>query len=170
MAQKVGAETVRYTSREGKEFSVLGHLTPYILPLLEVKEILDGELFTRALTFQQICSAVKREKTVNPHTVLLEFWIYDIIQKEPFVKRSQYLRELLPKKGPLIAVLTRRLRCAANVDKFHDEMVEFGGELVGGIRARPVTAQGRQIADLPQTDVIPNAEPEGREATDGFPD
>jgi hypothetical protein len=41
------------------------------------------------------------------------------------------------------------------IELFHDEMVEFGGELVGGIRARPVTPQGRQIADLPETDGPP---------------
>jgi len=79
LATKVDSQTVRFTSRGGKEFTTLSHLAPPILQVLEVGETLDGELFTEELSFQEIVSAIRREKTENPNTQKIQYWVYDIV-------------------------------------------------------------------------------------------
>lgn len=67
-----------FRSRMGKKFKVLQHLEKTILPYLTFNPniILDGELFSEKLTFQEITSAIKRDYP-NSLTKNIEFWYYD---------------------------------------------------------------------------------------------
>ncbi len=89
LVKKVNDTTVEYTSRGGKKFETLEHLTPYILRTMDVGDVLDGELFSRDLTFQDITSAVKRKQDL---TSSIDYWIYDIVQDVPFKLRIKYLK------------------------------------------------------------------------------
>lgn len=128
LARKLDKKTIRYTSRGGKTFLALEHLTPHLLKIMQIEETFDGELFTKELTFQEITAAVKREKTVNPNTVKLEFWIYDCIRETSFDDRTKYLRKVLTEKGPIVFVPTRLAKNKVTVMKMHQQMVEAGYE------------------------------------------
>ena len=130
---RVRGKKVEYLSRGGKVFSTLGHLTPDILKYFSDGDILDGEVFTEELTFQEIISAVKREKTENPNVRLLQYWVYDIIlDKMPFVARNKLLAKKLPHcesfQGPLVLVPTLRLPGEKRMLRFHAQTVQAGFE------------------------------------------
>ncbi len=112
----VGHDEVSYRSREGKLFSVLDHLTAHLLKLGHKGIILDGELFSRRLTFQEISSAVKR---MQLDTLKLEFWIYDIILDMSFAERYGVLTSL-DLSNPLILVPTIVVKTEKGMLKLHD--------------------------------------------------
>jgi DNA ligase-1 len=125
LAKMVNRHVIEYTSREGKLFTTLNHLSPHLLKLMRPKETLDGELFTWELTFQEICSAVKRQQDAS---LLLEFWVYDCVQDTTFDDRTKYLSKLLSKKSPIVEVPTRLVKGTAQMLKLHQQMVATGYE------------------------------------------
>jgi DNA ligase-1 len=129
LAQKVSPDEIRYLSRGGKQFGTLDHLTPHLLQILNTGEILDGELFTTALTFQEIVAAVKREKTANPNTSRVEYWVYDIVQADAsFEERNRRLLEMLPREGPIVTVPTLEAKSEGGMRKLHAKFVQAGYE------------------------------------------
>jgi DNA ligase-1 len=133
LARKVSVSPVIYTSRAGKDFPTLGHLTPYLINVMNVGDVFDGELFTRELTFQEITAAVKRQKTTNPNIEKVEFWVYDVVFEEmTFKSRNKYLKAALAKKSPIIYVPTRRVKNKHQMREFHAEMVraEYEGTII----------------------------------------
>lgn len=128
LAKKVDEGTIHYTSRGGKDFTTLEHITPHLLKLMRVGDVLDGELFTRHLTFQEIVAAVKREKTENEDTVKIEFWIYDCIQDATFDERYKYLGKILKGQGPTVLVPTLLAKDELQMQKLHAQMVDTGYE------------------------------------------
>lgn len=76
------------TSRQGKPFPDMEHITS---DLQDVKEVLDGELYSDTLTFQQFVGLVRKKKH-NPAEKLLlrqvRFWVYDIVNDKPFEERK----------------------------------------------------------------------------------
>lgn len=85
---------VRFITRKGKEITTLGHIAADIEDYLgdvsaQLKAlndegvpsfVLDGEIFSYELTFQEIVSAVKAQK---PNSLKLKFRAYDIVNDEP---------------------------------------------------------------------------------------
>lgn len=82
LAKRVGEEEIEYTSRSGKKYTTLEHLTPALLEMLHVGQIVDGEIYLHGVPLQDITSAVKRAKTDNPLTKTLQYWIYDVVDEE----------------------------------------------------------------------------------------
>jgi len=124
LATKLSEDAMDYTSRGGKTFTTLDHLTPHLLEMMDVGEIFDGEIFTKELTFQQITSAIKRQQD---NSLLLEFWIYDVVQDEPFADRSDHLAAL-GLFDPLVLVPTISVKDVDQMKKMHNQMVEAGYE------------------------------------------
>lgn len=56
-------------------------------------EILDGELFTDKLQFEQITGLCQRAE-YDPNSELVEFHCFDVINDDPFVERLEYLVEI----------------------------------------------------------------------------
>jgi len=128
LATKLGRYSIEYTSRGGKEFTTLKHLTLPLLKVMKVGEVFDGELFTRELTFQQITSAVKKEQD---WTQLIEYWIYDTIQDAPFADRTKHLHSL-GLESPLILVPTLTAKNQDQMHKLHQQMVgaDYEGTII----------------------------------------
>lgn len=126
LAQVKGRKVI-YTSRGGKEFTTLDHLTPYILSQFKNGEILDGEIFTEALTFQETVSAVKRKQEDSEK---LEYWIYDlVVPSAAFKDREKTLRSRLTgETGPLVQVPTRIVPTEERMKEFHGKVVQEGFE------------------------------------------
>jgi DNA ligase-1 len=128
LAKKVSKKEMVYTSREGKVFTTLDHLSPDLLKLLEINQVWDGELFTRQLTFQQITSAVKR---LQENTALLQLWVYDIVDaKTPFFRRHKiYLDKINRSKSDLLVpVRVKTVKNEKEVMALHDVYYNAGFE------------------------------------------
>jgi DNA ligase-1 len=129
LARKVDGRTIHYTSRGGKDFTTLEHMTPHLLQIMQSGDVLDGELFTKSLTFQEIVAAVKREKTVNEDIVKVQYWVYDCVQEEEvFDGRFKYLSRILEKAGPIVPVPTKLAKDEDQMKKLHAQMMEAGYE------------------------------------------
>ena len=84
-------------SRKGKEFKAVGHLKQKITEALGYKKIpddltviLDGELYSHSMTFQEIISATKRD-TPNDKSADIEYHIYDVVLDEDYENRLKFL-------------------------------------------------------------------------------
>lgn len=119
-----GGDKVSYNSRGAKKFTTLDHLTKGILSLGLRDTPLDGELFNRELTFQEITSAVKRKQE---STARIQFWVYDLILNIPFVERLKLLRSL-KLQDPLVLVFTAEVKDEAEMLKMHNQFVQEGYE------------------------------------------
>jgi len=93
LAKKIDAKTVKYYSRTGKEFTTLEHLTPVLLKIMEVNQVLDGEIYSHDITFQEIIRLVKK---LRPKSNTLEYHVFDMVDtKETNKARALKLVELL---------------------------------------------------------------------------
>lgn len=129
LATKVSSKEIRYTSRGGKEFTTLEHLTPHLLKMMRKGETFDGELFSLELTFQETVSAIKRAKTENLNTKKIEYWVYDLVlPKVPFRKRTELLGELVVPGLPVVFVDTGLAMDESAMLKAHAMHVQDGFE------------------------------------------
>jgi DNA ligase-1 len=141
LAQKLDG-SVKYISRGGKEFTTLSHMTSYILNALqEDGEILDGEIFVKGWSFQEIIRNVKKQRDTSSQ---LQYWVYD--KADPnlaFIDRSQWLEWNVGRLYPSIVLVdTLVVEKESDVYKLHKEFVSQGFE---GIIIR--NAGGRYIFD-----------------------
>ena len=135
-AEKVSETEVSYTSRKGKEYSTLEHLTPHLLDIMHVGEIWDGEVYNPAMTFQEITSAVKKQREAS---LELELWVYDVADStKSFGERAKRYWHSTQKPG-IIRVVTTLVKNEEEVHKYHDEFVQDGFE---GIIIRNVEDDG----------------------------
>lgn len=87
------------TSRRGKEFIHLGHIIKDLKGILKPDEILDGELYSHTLTFQQIISAVKRDQPLNKE---IKLRVYDVANEHPQSRRLRRMKMICHHAGPSI--------------------------------------------------------------------
>jgi DNA ligase-1 len=124
LAHKASETVIEYTSREGKPWSTLEHLTPFLLKGMVTGERLDGEVFTQKLPFEDIVSAVKRQQE---NTLLLQFWVYDIVSNATFSDRTKHVRKA-DLKVPLITVPTVPVKNEEEMLSLHKQFVKNGFE------------------------------------------
>lgn len=129
LAKKVSEDKITYTSRGNKSYdATLQHLTPKLLPLMRVGQIMDGEIYIHGETFQQIIRLVKK---LRPESVTLQYHIYDIASsKQGFVSRHAELIEMFTCSPciELVLVETRQVKSEAEVYTNHNEFVQDGYE------------------------------------------
>lgn len=94
-------------SRKGKEFKAVGHLKNKITEALgypiiagcpaisdDLTVILDGELYSHNMTFQEIISATKRD-TPSDKSGDIDYNIYDIVLDEHYEDRFKTLQKMI---------------------------------------------------------------------------
>jgi DNA ligase-1 len=162
IAKKIDSNTIKYTSRKGKEYETLSHLTNYLLPLLTIGESVDGEIYNPNLSFQETISRVKRVKTdrsdisSNP----VQYHIYDfVVEEEGFRDRFDDLSERFistltanmtdSKKNPLILVNTVPVNNEDELKEVHQYFVSDGYE---GTMIR--NANGFYLPDYRSSDLL----------------
>jgi len=125
-AKKVSNTEMDYSSRKGKSFNgTLGHLTPHLLPIMDVGEIYDGEIYVHGWTFQQIIRAVKK---LRPASAELQYHVYDIAD-ESTSNIARTIRMLVPKFNDFIVrVITEQAASEDEVYTYHDQYVREGYE------------------------------------------
>lgn len=92
------------SSRNGKEFEHLDHIKVDLLKrelvaILKLDEILDGELYSHTMNFQQIISAVKKEQPQNKE---IKLRAYDVANDHKQDRRLRRLKTICKHAGPSI--------------------------------------------------------------------
>lgn len=149
--------TITYTSRDEKEFPAVSHLTPHLLRLMADGEVWDGELYTKKLTFQEIVSAVKRNKTTNPDTAKIEYHVYDCVMKGTFETRHLRIDSAIKNGGPIIPVTTLLVECEKDMLACHKTMLTYGYEGTM-VRNRHGLYANKRSADLQKYKDMEDAE------------
>jgi len=118
------------TSRMGKVFPNMDHITRELVgcPL-----ILDGELYSDTLSFQQFVGLVRKAKHKPAEIELLKqvkYWIYDCVNDAPFESRLTTLQDLFGRhKYSAIQLLpTQECKSKAELKAWHDRFVADGKE------------------------------------------
>jgi ATP-dependent DNA ligase len=139
-------------SRNKKRYPHLEHILQDISKLPSTL-ILDGELYSDELTFQEIVGLVKRETLKQGDAekqLKIEYHVYDIISDSPYEDRHSRLQALFDKFKFKYLRLVKTEECtnATEMKKMHAGYVAEGYE---GIMLRNKTAPykiGQRSADL----------------------
>lgn len=120
------------TSRQGKVFPNMEHI---VNDLKDVELVLDGELYSDTLNFQQFVGLVRKKKHNAAEIELLKqvkYWVYDIVNDKPFEERHATLREMFVNHVHLYPfvyrLITEECKTKAELKGFHDRFVAAGKE------------------------------------------
>ena len=134
LAKKIDEKTIKYYSRMGKEFDTLEHLTPQLLNDMEVNQVLDGEIYSHNMTFQQMISLVKK---LRPESITLEYHVFDIVDTSiDFTERNKKLEYTIHVNDLVHPVEAKLISCIDDVKFMHSEYIRDGYE---GLILRNVT-------------------------------
>ena len=118
------------TSRQGKVFPNMEHITQ---DLKDVDLVLDGELYSNTLNFQQFVGLVRKKKHNDAEKQLLrqvKFHVYDCVNDKPFSVRNESINNLFSKRLYAFSepLLTEECKAKDDLKKFHDKYVAEGKE------------------------------------------
>ena len=121
------------TSRNGKAFTGLDHIIAELAPATEEGLILDGEVYSTTLSFQQFVGLVKKKTYTAADKEQLKhvnLWVYDCVNDQPFEQRLQILKTFFAKHKFTQIHLLPTEECARREDLkgFHDKYVLEGNE------------------------------------------
>jgi len=120
------------TSRQGKVFPNMENI---VNDLKDVELVLDGELYSDTLNFQQFVGLVRKKKHNAAEIELLKqvkYWVYDIVNDKPFEERHATLREMFVNHVHLYPfvyrLITEECKTKAELKGFHDRFAAEGKE------------------------------------------
>lgn len=119
-------------SRRRKAYPHMEHITAETNRLPSTF-VLDGELYSDTLTFQEIVGLVKKE-TLNAvdeaKQIQIKFHVYDIVMDKPYENRMNILKELFRRNRfqHLVFVETKECKDATEMKTEHDVYVSRGYE------------------------------------------
>ena len=136
-------------SRTGTYFDTMEHIAAQLLPLmLKTPDlILDGELYTMEMPFEELAGLIKKKKiTEEDETKLryIKYYIYDVVNDKPYVERYAYIHRTIPKLIPnnyLEVVPTRLINTQLEFKEAFGEYVAVGYE---GIMLRNIQGLYKQ--------------------------
>lgn len=86
--------------------------------------VLDGELYHHSLGFQKITSIVRKKG--HPELDQVQYHIYDLICKEPYLKRYEIISKIKGKH--LFCVETKRAVSREHIEQYHTHYTGLGYE------------------------------------------
>ena len=114
-------------SRNRKAYPHLEHIREEI-DRIPADMILDGELYSTTLTFQEIVGIVKNT-TVQPNQREIQFYVYDLVNDQTFEKRWAMLQRIFQQKFKyLVLVKTEECKLEVEMKSKHAEYVEANFE------------------------------------------
>lgn len=124
------SDGVQLLSRNGKPY-YLKHVQEELADLLNVDQVLDGEIYChKKLTFEQITSAIKTQKTVSPLARHLQFVVFDVVNANPFSQRLWAMSKLQEGFSSSSVVFTETLKVNSlkEIQAAHKKNVKAGYE------------------------------------------
>ena len=121
------------TSRNGKGFTGLDHIIAELAPATKEGLILDGEVYSTTLSFQQFVGLVKKKTYTAADKEQLKhvnLWVYDCVNDAPFESRLATLKDFFSRnKFTQIHLLpTEECKSREELKGFHDKYVLEGNE------------------------------------------
>ena len=121
------------TSRNGKPFSGLDHIIAELAPATKEGLILDGEVYSTTLSFQQFVGLVKKKTYTAADKEQLKhvnLWVYDCVNDAPFESRLATLKDFFSRNKFTQIHLLPTEECATRegLKGFHDKYVLEGNE------------------------------------------
>ncbi len=142
-------------SRKGKEFKLIKHINEAVAEVLanHPELVLDGELFSKSLGFDEITSIAKQSKTVHDNADALQYHIYDCFHlgnnQIPYKDRLSLLSNLLKQcKLPLVLVNTDIVECEDDVAGLLRKYEQLGYEGIMLRNANGIYEQDRRSPNL----------------------
>ncbi len=148
-------------SRNRKAYPHLQHIVQELNKLPQ-NLILDGELYSNTLTFQEIVGLVKREtlkKGDEEKQNQIQFHVYDIINDQPYEQRLKTLQTLFAKNKfqHLAPVQTDECKSEDHMKELHAKYVAEGYEGIM-LRNKTGTYKGVRSPDLQKFKLFEDAE------------
>ena len=133
---------VRFQSRTGSYFETLSHLSDALSRMFETypDEILDGELYTSDIPFEELAGLIKKKKISPSDSDRLKdvhYHIYDVVNEQPFHQRDQRI-SLLTKMFPSPYLQKVDTFLADDVSHFRQYFAKFVKNGYEGIMLRNV--------------------------------
>lgn len=121
------------SSRMGKPFTGLEHITGELGAATAAGLILDGEVYSTTLPFQKFVGLVKKKKFTAADMEQLKqvnLWVYDCVNDKPFEERLAMLKAFFSTHSFTHVKLlpTEEAKSAADLKGFHDAYVAQGYE------------------------------------------
>lgn len=125
-------------SRNSKEFTSINHIVEELSKAVGMPGILDGEMYSTKMTFQNLVGLVKKKKLVaaDQKTVLdIKYVIYDLVSKDDYAVRMEKLHKFFKenKFKYIELIVTEEAKNEGQLQQFHDKYIEKGFE---GLMAR----------------------------------
>ncbi len=138
-------------SRNKKSYPHLEHITQEI-NRLPPSFILDGELYSDSLTFQEIVGLVKKDtltETDKTKQLQIKFYVYDLVKDQPYQLRHINLQLLFRKYKfqHLVLVQTELCQDEKQMKEKHNQYVDEGFEGIM-LRNKDGAYKGSRSADL----------------------
>lgn len=126
---KLNGQCVAY-SRGGKQYKTITKILDYCNKIMKDGDIIDGELFTKSLTFQEIVSCIKSEKELDPNINLMQYWVYDYNSELNYSDRYEYLKSIIKPAddSPLVLVNSTELYSEKEIYNFMISAMQDGYE------------------------------------------
>jgi len=136
-------------SRTGGYFVTMEHICSQLKTLF-IKTpglILDGELYTNEIPFQQLAGLIKKKKinelTEEERTKInyIKYHVYDVVNDKPFVERYAYIYRTIPKLNPNSNIEVVPTQLINSVDQFKELFSEYIGDGYEGIMLRNINGK-----------------------------
>ena len=134
---------ITFLSRTGKEYTTLNHIKEEALTRLTEPIILDGEVYSHELTFQEIVAAVKKQRD---DTLKLQFRVYDVVNDQPQEERLKVIQPMQWRY--IVSVPTMSCANKEEVESLHLHYVSQGYEGVMIRLANGSYDQGQRSSNL----------------------
>lgn len=120
----------KFYSRNGNQFYDLEHIKE---ELSECNLILDGELYTGEIKFEELVGLVKKQSKSEEDkkkSEKIKFVVYDIISDDTFSSRNYNLNNFFDQKFLLHTqpLITEECKQQQDIKTFHDKYVKLGYE------------------------------------------
>lgn len=115
------------TSRTGKLLLGLEHITDELL-ILGKNVVLDGELYSDTLSFEETMSVVRKSKSADPRMKEVYFYAFDIINGETYHQRVVSLDALVSGLKHTKIVPWFIVKSPEALQKKHEEFISAGEE------------------------------------------
>ena len=130
------ADDTRSTSRGGKIYSAVRNLMDALILPMKENQSVDGELFAKDLTFEEIVTAIKNETDYSELLSDIEYWVYDMVSDKDFEERIKDVADIVQNintydcdEEPMIKLVpTYFVHNEEEIMRFHAQFCEEGFE------------------------------------------
>lgn len=132
---------VKAQSRTGTYFDTMEHICDSLFPLFRENPqlVLDGELYTDAIPFEELAGLIKKKKISTQDSARLKqvsYHVYDIINKDAYTKRYEQLCVLIQDAIAHIKLVETKI--VQNKDEFYAAFSEYINAGYEGIMLRNI--------------------------------